>query len=85
LSSAGRPATAWVLWSRNQYLPGDIATGDWVSFNKAEASAECLFSRFHGINPPEVLYLDDDLVQDAVKKPSGTQVHSPVFSRKYSK
>jgi diaminopimelate decarboxylase len=47
--------------SRNQYLPGDIANGDLVSFNKAGASAECLFSGFHGINPPEVLYLDDDL------------------------
>jgi ornithine decarboxylase len=45
--------------SRNQYLPGDIATGDLVIFNKAGAYAECLFSRFNGINPPEVQYLED--------------------------
>lgn len=45
--------------SRNQFLPGDTKTGDLVIFNKAGAYAECLFSHFNGIQPPEVQYLDD--------------------------
>lgn len=44
--------------SRNQLLPGDITNGDLVIFNKAGAYAECLFSHFNGIKPPEVHYMD---------------------------
>ena len=42
--------------SRNQFLPGDTATGDLLVFDKAGAYAECLFSRFNGIQPPEIQY-----------------------------
>lgn len=45
--------------SKHQFLPGDVRTGDLVIFHKAGAYAECLFSRFNGIQPPEVKYVDD--------------------------
>lgn len=45
--------------SKHQFMPGDIQTGDLVIFHKAGAYAECLFSHFNGIKPPEVKYTDD--------------------------
>lgn len=45
--------------SKNQQLPGDIVPGDLLVLNKAGAYAECLFSHFNGIKPPEIKYLDD--------------------------
>ena len=45
--------------SRNQCLPGDLQPGDLLILNKAGAYAECLFSHFNGIQPPEVKYRDD--------------------------
>lgn len=45
--------------SRNQLMPGDTRTGDLILIHKAGAYAECLFSHFNGIQPPEVKYADD--------------------------
>lgn len=45
--------------SKNQLLPGDLEPGDLLILNKTGAYAECLFSHFNGIKPPEVKYLDD--------------------------
>lgn len=45
--------------STRQELPSDVAAGDVLILNKAGAYAECLFSHFNGIKPPEVKYLDD--------------------------
>lgn len=45
--------------STHQFMPGDIQTGDFLIINKAGAYAECLFSHFNGIKPPEVRYADD--------------------------
>lgn len=45
--------------SKNQFLPGDTQTGDLLILNKTGAYAECLFSHFNGIQPPEILYRDD--------------------------
>lgn len=45
--------------SKHQFLPGDVRTGDLLIFHKAGAYAECLFSHFNGIKPPEIKYTDD--------------------------
>jgi ornithine decarboxylase len=45
--------------SKNQFMPGDTQTGDLLVLHKTGAYAECLFSHFNGIQPPEVKYLDD--------------------------
>lgn len=45
--------------SKHQFMPGDIQTGDLVIFHKTGAYAECLFSHFNGIQPPEIKYVDD--------------------------
>jgi len=45
--------------STGQELPSDIVPGDLLILNNAGAYAECLFSHFNGIKPPEVKYLDD--------------------------
>jgi ornithine decarboxylase len=45
--------------STRQELPSDVATGDLLILNDTGAYAECLFSHFNGIQPPEVKYLDD--------------------------
>lgn len=45
--------------SKNQLMPGDTRTGDLLILHKTGAYAECLFSHFNGIQPPEVKYTDD--------------------------
>ncbi len=45
--------------STGQELPSDVAAGDLLILNNAGAYAQCLFSHFNGIKPPEIKYLDD--------------------------
>lgn len=45
--------------SKGQELPGDVTNGDRLILHKAGAYAECLFSHFNGIQPPEVKYRDE--------------------------
>jgi ornithine decarboxylase len=45
--------------SKGQKLPASVTEGDLFVFDIVGAYAECLFTRFHGIEPPHVLFLDD--------------------------
>jgi ornithine decarboxylase len=45
--------------SKGQALPASVTEGDLFIFDIAGAYAECLFTRFNGIEPPTVHYLDD--------------------------
>jgi ornithine decarboxylase len=45
--------------SKGQKLPASVAEGDFLVFGIAGAYSECLFTRFNGIDPPAVHYLDD--------------------------
>jgi len=47
--------------SKGQKLPASVTEGDLFVFDIAGAYAECLFTRFNGIEPPSVLFLDDIL------------------------
>jgi ornithine decarboxylase len=45
--------------SKGQKLPASVAEGDLFVFGMAGAYSECLFTRFNGIEPPAVHFLDD--------------------------
>jgi ornithine decarboxylase len=45
--------------SKGQRLPASVTEGDLVVFDIAGAYSECLFTRFNGIEPPAVHFLDD--------------------------
>jgi ornithine decarboxylase len=45
--------------SKGQKLPDSVAEGDLFVFDVAGAYSECLFTRFNGIEPPAVHFLDD--------------------------
>jgi ornithine decarboxylase len=45
--------------SKGQKLPASVTEGDLFIFGIAGAYAECLFTRFNGIEPPRVHFLDD--------------------------
>ena len=71
INAVGRagPSTAYTLCgptcdsadtiSSGQELPSDIAPGDLLILNKTGAYAECLFSNFNGIAPPQIAYVDE--------------------------
>jgi ornithine decarboxylase len=45
--------------STGQKLPASVTEGDLLVFDIAGAYSECLFTRFNGIEPPAVHFLDD--------------------------
>jgi ornithine decarboxylase len=45
--------------SKGQKLPASVTEGDLLVFDIAGAYSECLFTRFNGIEPPAVHFLDD--------------------------
>jgi ornithine decarboxylase len=45
--------------SKGQKLPASVTEGDLFVFDMAGAYSECLFTRFNGIEPPTVHFLDD--------------------------
>ncbi|NBO93449.1 MAG: hypothetical protein EBV06_14225, partial [Planctomycetia bacterium] len=45
--------------SKGQKLPGSVKEGDLFVFDMVGAYCECLFTRFNGIKPPLVHFLDD--------------------------
>jgi ornithine decarboxylase len=45
--------------SKGQKLPASVTEGDLFVFDIAGAYSECLFTRFNGIEPPAVHFLDD--------------------------
>jgi ornithine decarboxylase len=45
--------------SKGQKLPASVTEGDLFVFDSAGAYSECLFTRFNGIEPPVVHFLDD--------------------------
>jgi ornithine decarboxylase len=45
--------------SKGQKLPNSVTEGDLFVFDIAGAYSECLFTRFNGIEPPAVHFLDD--------------------------
>jgi len=44
--------------SRGQMLPASVTEGDLIVFDIAGAYSECFFSRFNGIEPPTVHFMD---------------------------
>jgi ornithine decarboxylase len=45
--------------SKGQKLPQSVTEGDLLVFDITGAYSECLFTRFNGIEPPAVHFLDD--------------------------